>query len=109
MGSLSVEYSNRNGIAEIIDENHSNFQFYKVVHQNGFLSEFPYNTCNFSNIVEIDFAGNCIETISKIHCHLYLDELHLERNKIKIFTKYNILKIAKFEKNISKPKLYSLH
>ena len=83
VGSLSVEYSNRNGIAEIIDENQSNFQFYKVVHQNGFLSEFPYNTCNFSNIVEIDFAGNCIETISKIHCLLYLDELHLERNKIK--------------------------
>jgi hypothetical protein len=44
--------------AEIIDENHSSFQYYKVVHQNAFLSEFPYNTCNFSRIVDIDFAGN---------------------------------------------------
>jgi len=42
VGSLSVEYRNINGIAEIIDENQSNFQFYKVVHQNRFPSEFPY-------------------------------------------------------------------
>jgi hypothetical protein len=53
VGSLSVEYRYRNGIAEIIDENHSSFQYYKVVHQNAFLSEFPYNTCNFSRIVNI--------------------------------------------------------
>jgi hypothetical protein len=39
VGSLSAEYRNRNGIAEIIDENQSNFQFYKLVHQNGFLLE----------------------------------------------------------------------
>jgi hypothetical protein len=80
---LSIEYRYRNGIAEIIDENNSSFQYYKVVHQNAFLSEFPYNTCNFSKIVDIDFAGNCIETISKIQCLVYLDELNLERNKIR--------------------------
>ena len=81
-GTLDVEYIGRNGQAVVIDRNHKLFDIYVIEHTGSYLSNIPENVCDFSRLVEINFASNHISYIGNISCLTMIDTLNLARNEI---------------------------
>ncbi|KAK3103539.1 hypothetical protein FSP39_019997 [Pinctada imbricata] len=85
---LHIEYGDvTNTVASIVEiDRGDNSNFTKVEHTFGRLRRLPINTCDFSNLVKIDFAHNRIETVSNISCLVIIEVIVLSHNEIKFIS-----------------------
>ena len=80
---LDIEYTTETGQTNIIKDD-TNKSFHILEHNNGNMSRFPGNICDYPKLVNITIVGNKIEDLINLRCLKFLDTLELEGNRLSV-------------------------
>ena len=87
VGNLKIEMTENDTCSALFRNPLNLYTYYYANYRHGNLTEIPCNTCNFTNIITIDFSFNRISNIDVVSCLLILDTLILKSNAIEYFNK----------------------
>ena len=82
VGNLKIEMTKNDTCSALFRNPLNLYTYYYANYRHGDLTEIPCNTCNFTNIITIDFSFNRISNIDDVTCLLILDTLILKSNAV---------------------------